>query len=463
MEKKPATPKSKKTSTRRSFLATTAKTAAMASFPLIVPACVTGRGTRPAPSERVVMGCIGLGGKGTANMRGFLNDNRVQVVALCDVNRESDSGYWAGSGGGLEPARRIALDTYSDKTGQPGYKGIDGYSDFRELIQRDDIDAVVISTPDHWHALPTIMAAEAGKDIYLEKPFSLTVSEGRKMSDAVRKNKSVVQIGSQQRSNQRFRHVCELVRNGRIGELKTVKCGLPGGTPDYGKVGHLTEEAPIPKGFDYETWLGPAPSAPYIPARSHTNWRWVFDYSGGQLTDWGGHHPDIAQWGMDTEDTGPIEIRNARAAYSDHPIYNTARNYYFDCVYENGVTLSISNATDEIKQGVRFEGTEGWVWVRRGDWDASSKSLLESEIGPNEIHLYESHSHSRNFTDCVFSREATIAPAETAHRSITIAHLGNIAMKLNRDLKWNPKKERFKGDREANAMLSRPYRAPWSV
>jgi predicted dehydrogenase len=216
----------------------------------------------------------------------------------------------------------------------------------------------------------------------------------------------------------------------------------------------------VPEGFDYETWLGPAPEAPYCPARTHVNWRWIFDYSGGQVTDWGGHHPDIAQWGMDTQDTGPITITRARAIYDDHPIYNTAVNYSFECKYKNGVKLIVSSGA---RRGVTFEGTEGTIWVDRGSLESNPKTLIDAEIKENEIHLYESKNHARNFIDCVYSREEPIAPIETAHRSITIAHLGNIAMKLGRDLKWNPKKERFIGDDEANSKLSRPYRAPWSL
>ncbi len=414
----------------------------------------------PAPSNRITIGSIGLGTMGNSDLRGFLGDDRVQVVAVCDVNEGAESGYWGNAPGGLELGKNAVEGWYGRRNRSGTYHGCDTYTDFRELLARDDIDAVVIAVPDHWHALPAVTAARSGKDIYGEKPLALTVAEGRLMSDEVRKYNRIFQCGSQQRSDSRFRLACELVRNGRIGNLKTVKCGLPGGTPDINKNAHRTEPEPVPNGFDWNFWLGPAPDAPYSPARAHVNWRWVLDYSGGQVTDWGGHHPDIAQWGMNTEHTGPIRIQNARATYAQHPVYNTATDFYFESVYENGVILTVSNSE---RGGVTFEGTEGWVWVDRGKIEAHPATLLDTEIGGNEVHLYESKNHLRNFIDCVISREQPIAPIETAHRSITIAHLGNIAMKLGRDLQWDPAAERFVNDDEANGRLSRPYREPWHV
>jgi predicted dehydrogenase len=304
------------------------------------------------------------------------------------------------------------------------------------------------------------MAARAGKDIYGEKPLSLTVAEGRAMSNAIRDTRRVFQTGSQQRSDARFRKACELVRNGRIGKLTTVTCGLPGGTPDLSRSGHRKAPEPVPEGFNYEMWLGPAPKAPYSPARCHVNYRWIFDYSGGQITDWGGHHPDIAQWGMGTELTGPVEIRNARGAWAKDPIYNTATDFTFECLYENGVRLVVSN---RARGGVTFEGTEGMIWVNRGAIESKPDNLVFSDIAESEFRLPRSDNHFRNFIDCVLSRKEPIAPVEQAHRSITISHLGNIALKLGRNLKWDPKAETFHDDNEANAMLSRPMRAPWNL
>ncbi len=445
--------------TRRDFLRGAGATAVAISSPLILDGCATARAPRVAPSGRVNVGFIGVGNRGLNLVDDFLGDERVQIVALCDVNVKS-AGYWDNKTAGRDEGKRIVEEHYARQAAAGTFKGVDTYADYRELLARKDIDVIVMATPDHWHAKIVVDAANAGKDIYGEKPLCLTVREGRIMSDAVAANRAIFQTGSQQRSDAKFRHACELVRNGYIGELKTVKCGLPGGTPDISKQAARSKPEPVPEGFDYNFWLGPAPERPYIPASSHVNWRWVFDYSGGQVTDWGGHHPDIAQWGMGTTRTGPVEVRNAKAEYANHPVYNTAIKYSFDCVYKSGVTLTISSSE---RGGVRFEGSEGWVWVDRGKIDASNKSWLDLKIPDNQIHLYKSENHQRNFIDCVYSRAEAIAPIEEGHRSITLAHLGNIAMRLGRDLKWDPDREQFVGDAEANEYLHRPYRAPWKL
>lgn len=445
---------------RRRFLQSGVVGLGTVAAPYVIPASVLGAEGRPAPSNRITMGVIGTGNQGTNDLRSFLQDDRVQIVAVCDVNKESP-GYWDGAVAGREPARRIVEEHYGRQTAKGKYKGCDTHADFREVIGRKDIDTVLIVVPDHWHAIPVIMAAKAKKDIYCQKPLALTIAEGRAMSDAVKKYGVVFQCGSQQRSDQYFRHTCELVLNGRIGKLHTVKCGLPGGRPDFGKTGNRKKPEPVPPDFDYNMWLGPAPEAPYAPARCHVNFRWIYDYSGGQVTDWGGHHPDCAQWGMGTERTGPIEIRNAKAEFPPDELWNTATEFSFEAIYKSGVKMVISN---RLRGGVTFEGTEGWVWANRGSHDAEPKSLLRSKIGPNEINLPVSKDHYRNFIDCVLSRKEPIAPCEVAHRSITICHLGNIAMRLGRStLKWDPDKEQILGDAEAAKMLSRPYRAPWKL
>lgn len=426
--------------------------------PTIIPSCARGKDGHTAPSDRINIAFIGAGNQAFNDARDFLQDKRVQITAICDVNKQS-KGYWNGAIGGRDPLMRIVDKSYSERFGKK-YKGCRGYEDFRQVIDLKDIDAVEVVTPDHWHSIPVLMAAAAGKDIYCQKPLSLTIPEGRAMSNAAKKYKTVFQTGSQQRSNSHFRRVCELVRNGRIGDLHTIRCGLPSGTPDFGKTGHLTEPMEVPQGFDYNMWLGPAPDAPYCPARTHVNFRWVLDYSGGQLTDWGGHHPDIAQWGMNTEHTGPVKIQNARATWAEHPVWNTATDFYFECIYANGLKLIVSSH-EEIG-GVKFQGTEGEVWATRGEHGASSDAILNSEIKPDEIHLYKSDNHFRNFIDCVISREETIAPAEIAHRSISIAHLGNIAMMLEQDLEWDPVTERVTNSEQANKMLKRPMREPWA-
>ena len=444
---------------RRSFLKKTGVAAtAIVLAPSIVPASVLGRRSGfIAPSDRITLAFIGAGNQAGNDARGFMQDERVQITAICDVNAES-TGYWNGAVAGRLPLIKRVEEAYSVKFGRK-HTGVKAYADFRELLQNKDIDAVSIDTPDHWHAIPTMMAAAMGKDIYCQKPLSLTIPEGRAMSDAVKKHEVVFQTGSQQRSSHYFRRVCELVRNGRIGKLQTVRCGLPPGTPDFGKTGDQTETVPVPKGFDYDMWLGPAPKAPYCPARTHVNFRWILDYSGGQVTDWGGHHPDIAQWGMNTEHKGPVKIQKAYAKWADHPVWNTAEKFHFECIYANGVKLIISS--EEEIMGVKFEGADGYVWATRGNYGASSPDIYYSEIGKDDEQLYHSNNHYRNFIDCVLSRQETVAPAEVAHRSITIGHLGNIAMKLGEDLEWNPEKETFVNNKEANQMLSRPMREPW--
>jgi predicted dehydrogenase len=425
-----------------------------------VSAGVLGGQGKDSPANRITLGVIGTGNQGFNDIHGFLGDNRVQIVAVCDVNRES-AGYWEGKVGGREPARKLVEEHYAADKKSGKYKGCDAYADFRDLLARKDIDAVLICTPDHWHAIPVVQACQAGKDIYCQKPLSLTVAEGRAMSDAVKKHKRVFQTGSQQRSDPHFRQACELVRNGRIGKLQTVRVGLPGGRPDYAKTGNRKKVEPVPEGFDYEFWLGPAPKKPYAPARCHVNFRWIYDYSGGNVTDWGGHHPDCAQWGMGTEHTGPVEIRNAKGVFPPDELWDTATEFYFEAVYANGVKMIVSN---KERGGVTWEGIEGKVWANRGQHETQPKSLMDSKIGPDEVHLYKSDNHYRNFIDCVLSRKETAAPVEVAHRSITICHLGNIALRLGREkLKWDPDKEQIVDDAEAAKMLSRPYREPWKL
>jgi predicted dehydrogenase len=449
------------TRSRRDFLRSTAGlSAAGFAFPTLVPGSALGLSGKVAPSNRITLGVIGTGNQGFNDINSFLRDDRVQIVAVCDANRES-RGYWEGKVGGREPARRLVESHYAKNRTGGSYRGCSALVDFREILARKDVDAVEVCTPDHWHAMMVVEACRAGKDVYCQKPLSLTVADGRVMSYAVNQSNVVFQTGSQQRSDQRFRRACELVRNGRIGDLRTVRVGLPAGRTDYAKTEAYKKPEPVPEGFEYNLWLGPAPEARYARARCHVNFRWIYDYSGGQVTDWGGHHPDCAQWGMGTEMTGPIEIRSAKGVFPPDELWNTATEYSFEAVYDNGVVMVISN---QEKMGVTFQGSKGSIYVNRGVLEADPKSLVDSKIGPDEIHLYKSDDHFRNFIDCVISRQPTAAPVEVAHRSITICHLGNIAMRLKRDkLRWDPRTEQIIGDDEASKLLSRPYRAPWAL
>ncbi len=445
---------------RRGFLRGAAAAATALAAPQVIPGAALGLDDRPAPSERITLAMIGCGNQGWNDIHAFLGDDRVQVIAVCDVNRESP-GYWNGTVRGRAVLKQVVEERYAGRRASGQFAGCDEYVDFRDLLDRDDLDTVEVCTPDHWHAVPVIEACKRGKDIYCQKPLSLTVAEGRAMADAVRRYGVVFQTGSQQRSDGNFRRAAELVRNGRIGKLQRVECGLPGGRPDFGRTGDRKQPEPVPDGFDYDFWLGPAPDAPYAPARCHVNFRWVFDYSGGQLTDWGGHHPDCAQWGMGTDRTGPVRIQNAKGEFPPDPVWNTATEYYFEAVYADGVVMAISN---RLRGGVTWIGAEGSVWANRGRHDAEPKSILAEQIGPDETRLYQSDNHFRNFIDCVVDRREPVAPAEVAHRSITICHLGNIAMRLGVDgFGWDPETERIVDNADAARMLSRPYRAPWRL
>ena len=430
--------------TRRAFFkkASQASLAAMA-LPAIVPSAALGLDGRVSPSNRITFGFIGQGSQGGGLRRNFIGRNIVQILAVCDVERNR-----------RESGREDVEKYYARATSSGTYKGCSAYRDFRDLLDRNDIDVVVVATPDHWHAIPVIMSAKAGKDIYCEKPLSLTIAEGRAMSDAVHRYGRVFQTGSQQRSAQNFRFACELVRNGRIGEIQTIEVGLPRG-PSCGPLPSMN----IPDGFDYDLWLGPAPWAPYTDERCHWNFRWILDYSGGQLTDWGAHHLDIAQWGMGTELSGPVKISGS-GKYPTDGLYNAATEYAFKCLYPSGVELAASTS---IRGGITFKGSEGWIFVNRGQFQTSPRSLAHEGIRPEEVHLHESTDHYMDFLQAVQDRTEPVAPIEPAHRSVSIAHIANIAMQLERELAWNPDSERFVNDSEANKMLSRAMRSPWQI
>ena len=429
---------------RREFLKRATGAAAVSiGFPYIVPSSVFGANGSTPPSNRIVMGCIGVGGKGTGDMRAFLQKPEVQMVAVCDVYEHLRS-----------RAREIVNEKY-------GNQDCAVYTDFREIIARHDIDAVSIGTPDHWHAIPAVMAARTGKDIHCQKPLAHNIAEGRAICDVVKRYGVVWLTGSQQRSQRSFRRACELVRNGRIGKVHTVEVGLP---TRWQQTCPPQPVQPVPQGFDYDMWLGPAPWAPYTEKRClPLGWRWNYDYASGLITDWGAHHLDIAQWGMGTDYTGPVEIQAEDVVFGQGGLWNVANRYRVTCRYAEGFTLIVAD-TDKLRQGIRFIGTEGWVHISRsGGLRTDPKSLQDSIIGPTEIRLYKSDDHKQNFIDCVRTRAETAAPAEVAHRSVAIGHLGTIAMKTGRKLKWDPKNERFIGDDGANRLLSRPMRSPWHL
>ena len=427
--------------TRRRFLKSSVVAATGFLAPRIIPASVFGA---DAPSNRITLGCIGVGRQGIGDMRGFMGLRQAQVIAVCDVDSKR-----------TDYAKQLVEKQYGS--------GCATYGDFRELIANDDIDAVSIVTPDHWHAIPAIEAVKAGKDIFLEKPLTLTIQEGRILSDTVRRYNRIFQVGSQQRSDTRFRQACELVRNGRIGKLQTVKVAF-GTDPATGPEPPM----PVPDNLDYNMWLGPTPWVAYTEKRVHPKsgygrpgWRRIAEYGAGMITGWGAHHNDIAQWGMGTEYTGPVEIQG-QAEYPKDGLWDVHGDFSIEYTYANGVKVFCTD-NKKNKQGIVFEGTEGWVYVRRGFIDANPKSLLTSTIGPDEIRLYKSNNHKANFLECIKSRTETVAPVEIGHRSCTVCLLGEIAMRLGRKLKWNPDTEQFIGDDQANRMLWRPMRSPWQI
>jgi len=438
---------SKNILSRRSFLKSAVTTGAgVLAAPYVIASTALGSGGRPPASERITLGFIGVGSHGTGvNLMNFLGNSDAQVIAVCDVDSDH-----------LERAEKMVNKHYANNKASGTYKGCTVYKDFRQVIARSDIDAVVISTPDHWHALLSVMAAGAGKDVFCEKP-TLTVREGRVVSDTIKRYNTVYQTASENRSIYVYHRMCELVRNGRIGKLHTIRVGLRSGPRRPGDPTPML----VPEQLDYEMWLGPAPWAPYTKDRLHYDWRWILDYSGGQLTDWGAHLVNIAQWANETDHTGPVTVEG-KGEFGKKGLYNTATKYHIEYEYANGVKLVISSGAPSI----RFEGTEGWVGNH--GWSAPLQaepgSILDSTIGPNEIHLYTCRGgEQRNFLDCVKSRKPCYYPAESGHRTFTITHIGNISMMLGRKLRWDPDTERFINDEQANRMLSRSMRSPWHL
>ncbi len=413
---------------RRQFLAATSATFAA---PYIIPARAFGA------NERIVTAHIGVGGQGTSNLNAFLGKG-VSPAAIADVDSD-------------HLAKVVKLVT--DK----GHK-CDGYDDYRKLLERKDIDAVVVSTPDHWHALATIHACQAGKDVYCEKPLSLTIAEGRRMVDVARAEKRIVQTGSQQRSDDRFRQACEYVRNGRIGEIKEVLVGLP--ATNFS--GPPVADGEPPKELNYDLWLGPAPQRPYNGKRVHYLFRFFWDYSGGQMTNFGAHHIDIAQWGLGMDHGGPISTEGT-AGFHPEKWYETTMECRLTHTYASGAKLIVGQLQKDIPGGCRFIGTKGKIFVDRSKIFSTPDDILKEPLADNAERLYKSKNHHQNFLDCIKSRELPICDVEIGHRSATVCHLSNIVARLGRKIQWDPVNETIVDDAEAAAMVSRPYRAPWKL
>ena len=438
---------------RRSFL----KTASVGVItPSMVSSTVLGAS---APSNRINVALIGAGNQSRVDLPAVMNFDDVQVLAICDVNRGSHGYARPQDFLGREPVRDKVNAFYAEKKRSGQYQGCDAYSDFRDVLARRDIDAVMVILPDHWHALVTMLACRAGKDVYCQKPLSLTIHDGQQMVQAVRKHKRILQTGSQYRSNALVRRVAEVVRNGRIGRVQRaiaiVNDSGPGPAPGW-------QPMPVPDGFDYEMWLGPAPAAPYHIDRCLYRFRFHLDYSGGQVTNTGAHAVDIVQWALGTDGTGPVEFEDRGAEWppAGH-LYTTAMKTAFRARYANGVELICR--TQEPGFGARFEGTEGWIQYTSGKIEASSDAIRNAELSDNEIHLPVSKGHYRDWLDCIKTRAEPIEPVEVGHRTASVCHCGNIAMRLRRKVRWDPEKENFTEDDEANRMLRRPYREPWRI
>ncbi|MDA1122362.1 MAG: Gfo/Idh/MocA family oxidoreductase [Bacteroidetes bacterium] len=435
--------------------------ATMFAVPTIVPASVFGKN---APSNKIHIGQIGFGRIAmTHDLPDTLKYDDARVIAVSDVDTNR-----------AQKGKGFLESWYAEKKVAKRYLDVKTFQDYREMLLDKDIDAVIISTPDHWHAQPAMEAAYAGKDVYMQKPTSLTIAEGRALSNVAKEKGIILQVGTQQRSTKQFRIAAELVRNGRIGKLHTVKIGLPGDPP-----GPEAPEMLIPKNLDYDMWLGSTQEMYYTEMRVHSQadiesrpgWLRCEQFGAGMITGWGQHHIDSAHWGMDTEYTGPIEVE-AVAEFPKSGLWNVHGDFMVKAKYRNDIDMYISGG---YTNGIRYEGTEGWIFVSRGNYtatstdpvqnskalDASDPGILTSKIDENEIHLYESDDQHGNWLDCIKTRKAPISPAEIGHRTCSVCLLSHIAMKLSRKLQWDPANEEFVNNKEANSMLSRSQRGPW--
>jgi predicted dehydrogenase len=454
---------------RRRFL--TATSLAIAA-PTIIPASALGRAGTAAPSGRIVVGVVGWGMQGPGNTNELLGLSDAQVVAACDLDKNH---------------LQAALDTINKH-----YKNQDAkpYHDYREVMARTDIDAVMLAVPDNWHALVATEAANNKKDIYGEKPLARTIAEQQAIVKAVQKNQRIWQTGSWQRSQGPFRKAAEIVRNGLIGKVTQVEVGLPSGHYDFAgtapallaKFPNAPKDpeylakvvpdspdwkiavTPPPPELDYERWLGPARTEPYIQARVHMDWRWNYNIGGGQLLDWIGHHCDIAHWGLGFDNNGPSEIEGHGEFPPSDAIWNTCGKYRITLKYPDDITMTIAGGYPEIRSGAKWIGTDGWVWVDRGAYEASNLDwFVKIPDDRHKVKLYQTRGHMRNFIDCVKSRQPTITPVETAHHSAIPGHLGLISMLVNRKIKWDVANEVILDDPEASRLLTRPYREPWKL
>lgn len=428
---------------RRRFLKSSAALAAASTLPQwFLNESIPAAQSSGPNADRPAIALVGCGGQGRGDASKAAQFGRI--VAICDIDDDR-----------LAQAKKL-------------WPEAEAYKDFRRVMERKDVAIVVCGTVDHWHTLVSLAAMRAGKDVYCEKPLTLTIDEGQRLVQAAKQTGRILQTGSQQRSDKNFRLACELVRNGRIGRVKHVSVFLPHGRRE----GPFSSSMP-PAGFDWDLWLGPTPHVDYVKERTHITFRYWWEYSGGTMTDWGAHHNDIALWGLGLERSGPVAVEGKSQGMMIPGGFTAFSEYAVDYTYANGVTHSCRSTTANAwngavldpkgqPHGVKFEGTNGWIWVTRGKIEASDPEFLTTPLASDAVRLYVSDDHMRNFFDCVRSRKAPICEAEIGHRSASICHLGVIALRLGRRLEWDPQAERCVGDDEANRWLSRPLRKPWS-
>ncbi len=430
---------------RRNFLKTTGLLTAATSLPSWAARTTAAQESNPtsaSPNEAIQIGLIGCGGQGRYDAKNA-QGRGAKVVAVCDV----DAGHLA--------------------TAKNEFPGAEGYADFRKLLERKDIDAVICGTVDHWHTLVAIAAMKAGKDIYCEKPLTLTIDEGKHLVEVQKQTNRILQTGTQQRSSIHFRTACDLIRNGRIGKLQKAEVWLPAGL----RQGPF-QTSPVPEGFDYDFWLGQTPKVDYVKERTHFSFRYWWEYSGGTMTDWGAHHNDIVLWALDMDDSGPVSIEGKQLIDMIPGGFTAASEYEVTYTYANGIVHTCKSTKDSDwdgstknrdgqLHGIKFIGSDGWIWVTRGLINASERSLLAEELPSDAKRVYESNNHMGNFLDCIKSRKTPICPVSVGHRSASLAHLGVIAIRLGRKLNWDPVKEQFVNDAEAQSFASRPMRKPY--
>lgn len=409
--------------------------------PAVLPSRLFGA---EAPSNRITMGAVGAGSMAGGDVGNFLNDPRVRVVAVADVD--------------LDAAKRMKerIDKHYGNTDCVVHQ------DFRVMIAKGNLDTITTACPDHWHALIVVTALRAGLDCYSQKPLARSVREGRAMVDAVRRYNRILQVGCQQRSGGEFRTAVELIRNGRLGKLSRIEVGLPAGgggkkDPDYGTP---------PASLDWDMWLGPAPWRPYSPSLAKWNWRWCQDFSGGQLTDWMGHHLDIAQWSLGLDRTGPVAI-DGKGEYTEGGIYNTAQKYHIRYTYANGQEIDLASSGDhggfQRQMGVKWYGEKGMIHVDRGRLVGEPMHLIKQRLGAGDLRLPVPRSHYMDFIDSVISRRDPIAPVEAGYAAAATGLLGEISMLVGRPLRWNPETELLADDPAASALLGRTYRQPYTL